>query len=185
MSRDYLVHHGILGQKWGVRRYQNKDGSLTPAGQKRYYGEQASYYENNRYKRSAQGDQNYSDVNSGYNRYIERLMVNGAKDDSESYKKHSESLKKIFDNDDMLHDIRNNYQEVDALFKDSLKMRGPTDRDKEWTRLVKVFNNARSDIGEKYIDNVMNLGLDYVKKLPQKDQDDAKAFIWHYLGLDW
>lgn len=31
-----LYHHGILGQKWGVRRYQNSDGSLTPEGQKRY-----------------------------------------------------------------------------------------------------------------------------------------------------
>lgn len=31
-----LAHHGILGQKWGVRRYQNKDGSLTPAGKTRY-----------------------------------------------------------------------------------------------------------------------------------------------------
>lgn len=32
----YLAHHGIKGMKWGVRRYQNKDGSLTPNGKKRY-----------------------------------------------------------------------------------------------------------------------------------------------------
>lgn len=31
-----LHHHGIKGQKWGVRRFQNEDGSLTPAGKKRY-----------------------------------------------------------------------------------------------------------------------------------------------------
>lgn len=32
---DELYHHGIKGQKWGVRRYQNKDGSLTPAGKQK------------------------------------------------------------------------------------------------------------------------------------------------------
>lgn len=31
-NETYLEHHGIKGQKWGIRRYQNPDGSLTEAG---------------------------------------------------------------------------------------------------------------------------------------------------------
>ena len=36
MEKTYVRHAGIKGMKWGVRRYQNSDGSLTPAGKKRY-----------------------------------------------------------------------------------------------------------------------------------------------------
>lgn len=37
-----LYHHGILGMHWGIRRYQNKDGSLTSAGKKRYGSQEAA-----------------------------------------------------------------------------------------------------------------------------------------------
>ena len=37
-DEDYVAHHGVLGMKWGIRRYQNKDGSLTPKGKARLYG---------------------------------------------------------------------------------------------------------------------------------------------------
>lgn len=40
--KEELYHHGILGQKWGVRRYQNKDGSLTSEGKRRRSNGEAS-----------------------------------------------------------------------------------------------------------------------------------------------
>lgn len=43
----YLVHHGILGQKWGVRRYQNPDGSLTEAGRRRLEKKDAKWANKN------------------------------------------------------------------------------------------------------------------------------------------
>ena len=41
ISDEELYHYGIKGMRWGIRRYQNKDGTLTPAGRKRL--EKADY----------------------------------------------------------------------------------------------------------------------------------------------
>lgn len=42
---DSIMHHGIKGQKWGVRRYQNENGSLTAAGKSRYKSFSTGRYE--------------------------------------------------------------------------------------------------------------------------------------------
>lgn len=50
--KPILRHHGILGMHWGIRRYQNKDGSLTEAGKKRrdkQFKEVVDLYKESRY----------------------------------------------------------------------------------------------------------------------------------------
>ena len=41
-EEESLAHYGIMGQKWGIRRFQNEDGTLTPEGKERYYGKSDS-----------------------------------------------------------------------------------------------------------------------------------------------
>ena len=49
-DENYLSHYGVRGMKWGVRRYQNKDGSLTAAGKRRNAKELSRYAKQEAYK---------------------------------------------------------------------------------------------------------------------------------------
>lgn len=57
---NYLAHHGVKGQRWGVRRYQNADGSLTNAGRKKYGVKVArKYYKLNRLQRKQENTSDF------------------------------------------------------------------------------------------------------------------------------
>ena len=85
---DELWHHGIKGMRWGVRRYENKDGSLTPLGKKRYEA-----YKESRRKYQKQVDE------------AQKLMDQ------------SKSLRKIFKNaEEAVHDYK--YRQDDGILAD-------------------------------------------------------------------
>lgn len=103
ITNGELYHWGIKGMKWGKRRYQNKDGSLTAAGRKRYGDDQHEDYKRARAKPiSAMSDQ---ELNAALNRmrmeqqykdyvtpkkssgqkWVENLLTESSKDIAKNY----------------------------------------------------------------------------------------------------
>lgn len=74
-----LYHHGIVGMKWGVRRYQNKDGTLTEAGKKRY--SDVSNDPKTQKKMTRRADR----VLSRHARQYNRLASNAKNDENKKY----------------------------------------------------------------------------------------------------
>ena len=71
-----IYHHGIKGQHWGVRRFQNEDGSLTEAGKKRYHVEYNKWTGETKVV-----DEQGKNMSGGDRRHFEALMNERAKTD--------------------------------------------------------------------------------------------------------
>ncbi len=74
--KSYLYHHGILGQRWGVRRFENEDGTLTAAGRKRYEEDSNGNYKPVSNKSNTSNNKPVSDKSNTENNKPEKTKNN-------------------------------------------------------------------------------------------------------------
>ena len=159
-SSNELYHHGVRGQKWGIRRYQNKDGSLTDAGAKRYardareqgydkYDSQSKTY----YKTSKKNGR--SDLKVDANRY--------AKEDTErtkrlvdSTRQMNENLKNANQNSINQANRRNKKNRMDLSSMTDQELRQQINRELLERQYNDVFNEKKVSRGREFATSVLN-----------------------------
>ena len=91
--KNYLEHHGVIGMKWGVRRYQNVDGSLTEKGRKRLKTWD-KYVEDTRAKKMAKVNKKLSKAKAGSEKEANlKKAANFLEKDKKIYSKMSDKEK--------------------------------------------------------------------------------------------
>ena len=148
---DYLCHHGILGQKWGIRRFQNPDGSLTSAGKRRYRAESVDQIS------SAKGFEkrlNDLDIASAYLRRSER----------ENRERFNTAENKLYKVAEKQKKIR---KEEEAAGKEHTKDRYDKKADELASKMIE------SSMQSTYNEIWNKMGYDERKTLVQKAQDSG------------
>ena len=152
-----LYHWGIKGMKWGVRRYQNKDGSLTEAGEKRYAreAEKGGFNEKNAegkyYKTSKKG--NMETIGAEPARY--------AKEDNEALKTvvtesrgMTRELKNL--NEASIRRTKNNRPKMDLSNMTDKEMRDEINRAMLEKQYNDMFAPQKSTKGREYVNDILD-----------------------------
>ena len=138
-----LYHHGIKGMKWGVRRYQNPDGTLTAEGIRRYGATGADYLDAKKNKKNAQKEYNKA-FNVAYNKSINA---------------YNPSKKKRIENDerwDKAFEAAKRSGQADAKFKEEKKKVHAYQKQQMANASKRVLANEK-ERGRKYAKKGKNL----------------------------
>ena len=146
---NYLQHYGIKGQKWGIRRYQNEDGTLTPAGKARYGTD---------IERTAAKDaQRLSDAKAAYGEGsgVRRRLLN--KEINEKLK--NKEYRKAYQEAEKHVDVNRSLKRAERLHKKQgifVKGRSLTDRGHS------VSNTILSSLGSSLLTGAMSAAGSYM-----------------------
>ena len=184
MTDTYLQHHGILGQKWGIRRYQNKDGTLTSAGKKH----------KNVIKAKRSMDTAKNQKKSAYRAYSKSF--NKAYNNWQFGKKATERWEKAHDDLNAYQKQKDSYKQAKNKYKSELKIaKGKEKSDLKQQKLQKLIDKEKAkeqrqkDINKaytkvtaktpvsdyfKYNENTRKLAAKYVVD-KNMSVDDARA----------
>ena len=119
LTSDEIYHHGIIGQKWGVRRYQNPDGSLTDLGKKRLAKDIVKT--NKRMNKEWGSDRsNLSPLGTKYSDEIDPRSIknlDAIKDALANYKDARNKYKDFYDSDEAREASNRAYNDTVKFFK--------------------------------------------------------------------
>lgn len=139
---DFLMHHGIKGMKWGVRRYQNADGSLTSAGRKRYNVQVSRLKLKEARRKEKEKARELKEARASQNRIAKAAHGNLSK--RQLNKLTDEELKRVNERLKMEQSYKQMMAQIDPSSQQFFKW-------KEWA--AKVVGNAVVKMTDKAIDN--------------------------------